>query len=196
VSDGEVGLLLTNQGLPEIEVLRTEAGSEMALTLLRCVGWLSRADLSVRKGHAGPGLPTPEAQCHGTYTFHYALVPHQGGWQQAFTQAHAFNGPFRAVPTPAHEGMMPSCASYVHASPETMVISAMKDAEDGDGLIVRLWNADDEDREAEIRLFRQPSRVTLCNLAERNLEELSVDEEGIVCTPVRGREILTLRVEF
>ena len=196
VSDGEVGLLLANQGLPEVEVLRTETGSEMALTLLRCVGWLSRADLSVRKGHAGPGLPTPGAQCHGTYTFHYALVPHHGGWQQAFTQAYAFSGPFRAVPTPAHDGKMPSTMSFFDVSPETMVISAIKKPEEGDGLIVRMWNADAEDREAVLRPFKNPSRVSLCNLAERDIRELSVGDEGVIRMPVRGREILTLRVEF
>lgn len=196
VSDGAVGLLLANRGLPEIEVLRTEAGSELALTLLRCVGWLSRADLSVRKGHAGPGLPTPEAQCHGTYTFQYALVPHRGGWQQAFTQAHAFNAPLRAVATPAHEGALPAAASFVEVEPASMVLSAVKKAEDGKGLIVRVWHADDEAGEAAIRLFKTPSRVMRCNLAERDVEDLPVDDEGIVRVSVRSYEILTIRVEF
>ncbi len=196
VSDGEIGLLLANRGLPEVEVLRVELGSELALTLLRCVGWLSRADLSVRKGHAGPGLPTPEAQCHGTYTFHYALVPHQGDWRHAFAQGHAFNAPLRAVPAPPHQGVLPPAKSFIDVSPETMVISAVKTAEDGEGVIVRMWNADDEDTEAAIRLFRQPSRVTLCNLAEKEVGELAVDEDGVMRVSARGREIVTLRVEL
>ncbi len=196
VSDGETGLLVANRGLPEVEVLRTEAGSELALTLLRCVGWLSRADLSVRKGHAGPGLPTPEAQCHGTYTFHYALVPHQGDWRQAFTHAHAFNTPVRVVATPPHPGTLPKRASFVTVAPETMVISAVKKAEAGSGMIVRMWNAPAGDGEATIRLLQRPSRVAQCNLAERDLGELVVDDEGAVRLSVRGREIVTLRVKF
>ncbi len=37
----------------------------LALTVLRAVGWLSRADLRSRPGPAGPGLPTPGAQVPG-----------------------------------------------------------------------------------------------------------------------------------
>ena len=61
-------------GLREYEAVpRPGGGLDIALTLLRCVGWLSRSDLSTRRGHAGPELATPEAQCPGTHTFEYAL---------------------------------------------------------------------------------------------------------------------------
>jgi alpha-mannosidase len=56
-------LTIANRGLPEVEVFKNEAGNaELALTLLRCIGWLSRDDLKTRKGHAGPmGISTPDA---------------------------------------------------------------------------------------------------------------------------------------
>ena len=69
VNDGKIGLLVANRGLPEYEVIPGEEGVTVALTLLRCVGWLSRDDMHCRRGHAGPGLPTPGAQCLGTHTF-------------------------------------------------------------------------------------------------------------------------------
>ncbi len=108
-----MGLMVANRGLPEIEALRAGQGTELALTLLRSVGWLSRADMSIRRGHAGPGLPTPEAQCIGEYTFEYALIPHGGAWMDAFDQAQAFNAPLRAVSTLAHAGALPSKSSFV-----------------------------------------------------------------------------------
>ena len=105
VSDGQRGVLLANRGLPEYEVLPGSddtPGVTLALTLLRCVGWLSRGDLHNRNGHAGPGLATPQAQCPGRHTFHYALVPHAGNYMTAQQQAQAFNAPLRAICIPAN----------------------------------------------------------------------------------------------
>ena len=196
VSDGETGLLLANRGLPEVEVLRTETGSELALTLLRCVGWLSRGDLAVRQGHAGPGLPTPEAQCQGSHTFHYALVPHRGNWSQAYAQAHAFSAPFRAATTGAHAGTLPPTVSFIEVAPAALVVSAVKEAEDGEGLIVRLWNIQAEACQATIRFWQPPAAVMRCNLAERVLETLAITEDDTVGVSVGGREIVTLRVQI
>ena len=196
VSDGDAGLLLANRGLPEVEALRTPAGTELALTLLRCVGWLSRGDLSVRRGHAGPGLPTPEAQCPGTHTFHYALVPHAADRRPAVDQAHAFNTPLRAVATGPHAGDLPPARSFVTAEPTAFIVSAVKEADDGDGLIVRLWNSAAAPADAAVRFWRTPARLTRCTLAERDEEELTLDPSGAAHLTARPRQILTLRARF
>jgi hypothetical protein len=61
-----------------------ELGPEaLSVTLLRCVGWLSRADLAHRPGHAGPGLATPGAQMPGRHRFELGILGHQGGWLEA-----------------------------------------------------------------------------------------------------------------
>ena len=54
--------MVANRGLPEVEFIPEGNETHIALTLLRCVGWLSREDMHCRRGHAGPELPTPEAQ--------------------------------------------------------------------------------------------------------------------------------------
>jgi mannosylglycerate hydrolase len=81
INDGEYGLAILNKGLPEYEIIPDN--NTIALTLLRCVGWLSRGDLEYKKGNAGPSFATPEAQCLGKNTFSYALIPHQGSWDDA-----------------------------------------------------------------------------------------------------------------
>ena len=85
ISDGQVGLTIANRGLPEVEVLPGAVGSttEIALTLLRCVGWLSRDDLPVRQGHAGPAYETPGAQVPGSWSFDYSIIAHEGHWSQS-----------------------------------------------------------------------------------------------------------------
>ncbi|HBE28879.1 MAG TPA: hypothetical protein DDW25_08325, partial [Ktedonobacter sp.] len=77
ISNGTIGLGVLNRGLPEYEILQDGPGIEsgqaaVALTLLRCVEWLSRGDLSTRRGHAGPMEYTPEGQCLGHQEFDYA----------------------------------------------------------------------------------------------------------------------------
>ena len=174
VNDGERGLMVINRGLPEYEVLRGEAGVTVALTLLRCVGWLSRDDLVTRPGHAGPGLPTPGAQCPGRHVFEYAVVPHAGDWTACFQEAHAFNAPLRAVLTSVHQGSLPPAGSFVTVEPDTVVVSAVKAAETGDGLIVRVYNVGEESVEGRLRLWRPCRRATLVNLNEEELKELKV----------------------
>ncbi|MBC7251323.1 MAG: hypothetical protein H5T62_13675, partial [Anaerolineae bacterium] len=195
VNDGERGLMVINKGLPEYEVMREEktggtlgnSGVTVALTLLRCVGWLSREDLVNRPGHAGPGLSTPGAQCPGRHVFEYALVPHVGGWQSCFRQAHAFNAPLRALPTGIHQGNLPLTGSFITTNPETVVVSAVKMAEAGDGLIVRVYNIGDEPVEAKLHLWRPFRRAVLVNLNEE--EKAGMEESGGLGEPGEIKEL-------
>jgi mannosylglycerate hydrolase len=67
-------LFVVGRGLPEYESLVMPDGTqELAVTLLRSVGWLSRDDLSTRCGGAGPSIETPEAQCLGRHEFELAV---------------------------------------------------------------------------------------------------------------------------
>ena len=61
-------------------MLDTPDGARSPLTLLRCVGWLSRDDISSRRGGAGPQLRTPGAQMHGKHAVDYSIIPHEGDW--------------------------------------------------------------------------------------------------------------------
>ena len=67
------GLAVGVDGLREYSVLHD--GGTIAITLLRAVGFLSRGDLPERRGHAGPELATPSAQCLGSRSYRYAVVP-------------------------------------------------------------------------------------------------------------------------
>jgi membrane-associated phospholipid phosphatase len=67
------GLAVGVDGLREYAVLHD--GRTIAITLLRAVGWLSRGDLPERRGHAGPALTTPSAQCIGAREYRYCVVP-------------------------------------------------------------------------------------------------------------------------
>ncbi len=196
LSDGQRGLMMANRGLPEYEAFYEDKGTTLALTLLRCVGWLSRDDLSCRRGHAGPGLETPEAQCLETYSFDYALIPHAGDWRAAFREAHAFNAPLRGIVTDMHSGTLPLQNSFIRTGPSGLVVSAIKAPEEGEGLIVRLCNTEDHEVPAEVCLHKAVDRASLVNLNEEELRRLTVNNEGGVSLPVPGEGIVTVRLEF
>ena len=141
VTDGTHTMTLANRGLPESEVLvRTSHGvssPEIALTLLRCVGWLSRDDLSKRKDHAGPFLETPTAQMPGEWEFDYSIIMGNDPIP-TYQEAWNFDSPLRAAATDIHPGTLPSTGSFIMVSNPSFVISTVKEAEDGQGWLVRI----------------------------------------------------------
>jgi alpha-mannosidase len=63
-------LVLLTKGLPEYEA----SDEGLRLTLLRCVGTISRPPgLPTRPVGAGPDIATPDGQCRGRHVFEYAL---------------------------------------------------------------------------------------------------------------------------
>ena len=56
---------------------------ELALTLLRSVGQISRDLHRYRDEPAGPQTPTPGAQCLGVSAADLAVYPHAGAWRNA-----------------------------------------------------------------------------------------------------------------
>jgi alpha-mannosidase len=67
VAAGGITLLL--QHVTEYELIDE---SELALTVLRSVGLISRSDNPYRRVNAGPELPIPAAQMHGPHSFEFA----------------------------------------------------------------------------------------------------------------------------
>jgi len=193
VVNDRLGLTIANHGLPEVEILQNEQGhAEIALTLLRCVGWLSRDDFPTRKGHAGPKLATPEAQMPGRWTFEYAILPHAAAADDVIPLAYAYQAPLRAVGSGPHPGSLPWAASFINVKPASFCISTVKEAEDGRGWLVRGYNLTGTGIQVELKPWRRFRRVERVNLAEEKLSDLELSPEGSVPFPVRGHEIATV----
>ncbi len=192
VSDGAHGLAILNHGLAEYEIVSREGGDAVAVTLLRSVGWLSRGDLTTRNGHAGPMLATPGGQGLGMQTACYAILPHAGDWQAygaVLREAQAFEAPLRALPAEQRDGDLPTSWSFVHVTPDAVAISAIKRAESGDGLIVRLYNPGDQPQETALT-FGAP----LADVREVRLDEEPLDDDGRGGIEFSGNEArLTMR---
>jgi alpha-mannosidase len=189
LSDGTHGLAVANRGLAEYEVMTEDDGTAtLAVTLLRCIAWLSRDDLSKRRGHAGPGMFTPGAQMIGRWTFEYSLIPHAGGWGAAFTEAHAFARPLRAQRTSRGTGRLPQEKALLSVSTSELVVSTVKLAEDDDTVVVRAYNIADGPIEASIALNEPHAGVQSTDLNEENAVETDASHLSL-----RPNQIVTLR---
>ena len=140
-SDGEQGLAVLHDGLLEYEVV--EGGKELALTLLRATGYLSRSELSLRPNPAGPLDVLEGPQLQGRVTVRYALLPHRGTWEDAnlYEAADEFLVPLQKV----RGGGWPGASAPATGSNLTVIgapVSAITrdGSTDSAALLVRVFN--------------------------------------------------------
>ncbi|MBK9474388.1 MAG: hypothetical protein IPO18_19310 [bacterium] len=201
LGDGKDSLAVFNRGLPEFEVLDDGQGRAIfALTLMRCVDWLSRDDFAARKNtNAGPTLYTPDAQLIGRRTFHYAVMP--GGGDLFADEVPFESARYRAAP-PTHQGVgagsVPAALALACSEPRVSVTAIMR-ARDGEGLVVRLCNLDGAPVEAALRLGFIARACRKTGLLE---DELPVSREApmlaadgrSLTVPLAGGEIATVLI--
>jgi mannosylglycerate hydrolase len=121
VDAGGIAVLL---GHPmEYELLE---GRELAITLLRSTGLISRSTHAYRESPAGPELPIPDAQCRGPWSIDFALYPHAGVWHEAgvLAELERYRHPFLIAPGQALDG--PTSGAGPELSGEGVVLSALR----------------------------------------------------------------------
>jgi mannosylglycerate hydrolase len=194
VSNGEIGLTIANRGLPEVEVFKGDNGAhtEIALTLLRCVGWLSRDDMPVRQGHAGPAFETPGGQVPGKWGFDYAIIPHKGDWRESYLHAYAFQTTLCAIETGIHTGDIHSQGTFISSSSGAFIISAVKANENGKGWLVRGYNISSDTIQLGLKPLRRFSHAALVNLAEEEISPLPIADEVSVAISATGHKIISV----
>jgi len=183
LGDGKHGLSVINNSKYGYDA----AGNVLRLTLLRSPKW-----------------PDPEADM-GHHHFHYALYPHAGTWKDALTVRHGweYNYPLTAVVTTAHAGTLPAEHSFASVTPENVVLTAVKKAEDANGLIFRVYEWAGKESMVEFHVPPGATGATVTNLMETpEGDPLTVTPDvakapgDIVRAQIRPYEILTIRVDY
>jgi alpha-mannosidase len=165
------------------------------LTLLRAIGWRSRADLRSRTAAIGKPLATPDAQCLQTISAEYALRPLPTGDPTALLQAgQLHNAPLQAFhyqdrpPRPVH--------SYLSVESSNLILTALKPPSNGNGWIVRLFNPTNEMVNSRLQTPFGLKAAQVVSMAEVMRSTLTVEGGNHVSVTVEPQEILTLRLEF
>ena len=163
-------LVLLTKGLPEYEA----SAEGLRLTLLRCVGTISRpSGLPTRPISAGPDIPTPDGQCGGRHVLEYALRFDGDGLSNA------------ALVRASQDYRTDFLRGDPFESPLELggdvAFSCLKQAEDGNGLVLRVFNPNPQTEALSLSLPARRIRLD---------EEEDVDG-GLELAP---GEIATLRL--
>jgi mannosylglycerate hydrolase len=216
-SKGCRGLVFLARGLPEYELV-SGPDPYLAVTLLRCVGWLSREDVPSRRCQAGPKIATPEAHCLGSQSFSFALAPWANEGEPMspaclLRMSRRFAAPpwsidanppvgFGQESWPVASGLsdprLAGAAGLLSIEGKSVVLSALF-ALDQNTLVLRLLQAEKKAGSARLRLHESLGSqwsATLADLEANPLGDspLPLESEGWT-VPLRPWGLTTLRLE-
>ncbi len=139
-----------------------------------------------------PTYPDLEAD-QGEHRFTYSFLPHRDGPETVTVrEAYALNNPLTAHA--AHGGRPPALsASLIQVSAPTVVIETVKQAEDGDGLIVRLYENGRRRGLVTLTAGFPLAGAWETNLLEENQAGLDWTECSVTLS-LRPFQIMTLRL--
>jgi alpha-mannosidase len=177
LSDGTHGFSLLN----DCKYGYDAKGNVLRLSLLRSPTW-------------------PDAHAdEGRHEFTYSLYPHAGGWREAETvrRGYELNCPLLPVASWTHPGPLPAERAFLGVAEDNVVVTAVKEAEDGDGIVIRFYEWAGRKSDIHVRLPQAAASVNETDLMERPVRALPLNAGGTeVAVPTGPYEIKTLKVTF
>jgi alpha-mannosidase len=144
----------------------------------------------------------PDAQSDiGEHEFTYSLYPHGGTWKDADIDRRAYelNIPMLVVKAYQSEAAgnvsIPPHFSFCNLQPGQLITETLKQAEDGNGLIMRVYESHGFRGRVSCRFSADISASEETNLLEETIEPVEVDDAHQIVTPFTPFEIKTLRLK-
>ncbi|MBE5767840.1 MAG: alpha-mannosidase [Clostridiales bacterium] len=139
----------------------------------------------------GPVYPDPMGD-DGEHVFTYSLYPHAGDWRQGETvrEAYFLNEPLVYCPA-IH---MPE-ESFVKVDKNFAVVDTIKGAEDGNGVILRIYESQGARGKVNVALARRPLSIAECNLMEVDEDTIPMNEKGF-SFEIEPYEVRTFRMKY
>ena len=142
--------------------------------------------------------PLPEI---GRHKIRYALVPHVGEFDRAAAihAGYAFNHALIAVGTTVHDGELPADGSSLEILTPNVMLSGIKKAEGSDALVIRVYEFEGKDTEAQIRVSpilaaADSAAIEVCILEQRCAEDTASMSDDIVTVKVPAYGVATIMV--
>src|SRR5579875_1378631 len=145
-----------------------------------------------------PTSPDPEAD-QGRHRFTYSLLPHRGGIEggRVVEEGLALNMALEPTLADPHPGPLARAGSLVRVDRPGVVLDTLKQAEEGDELILRAYEAHGGRGPVRIEVGFPLSRAVRADLMEREIAPLALEpmEAGTaLSTVLEPFEILTLKL--
>ncbi len=176
ISDANRGVSLLNDS----KYGHDAKGNVLRISLLRSPKWPDRnADM-------------------GRHEFTYSIYPHAGTWREAGTvrRGYELNYPLLAIAANAHTGALPREHSFVAIEPGNIIVTAIKKAEDDDGLIIRFYESAGRETQVTLRVPHGATRAVETNLMEKEERALEISGGTRIQILTRPWEIKTVKVIF
>lgn len=139
-----------------------------------------------------PTSPDPEAD-QGEHHFTYALLPHAGDWTGGtIPAAYALNDPAIAV---KGRGGAAQTVNFLTVDRPNVVIETVKRAEDGKGLIVRLYESQRQRGPVTLTAAFPIKTAAITNLLEETITDVQPDGQQVTFS-ITPYQIITLRLVF
>lgn len=192
INDGTYGMALVNNCMTEFEAIGNEEGT-LALTLLRGV----RNIICTEHRVAGAFPHQKGGQSLGVLEYEYAIYPHMGDWREAgvYTQAESLNVPLKPIQASRNDkGILPLKQSFFSVEPHDLILSAFKKSEDGDSLILRLFNPTSSLVEGCVKIYAEIKEAFYTDLNEQRLNSIRINDPHSISIEAKSREIVTIEL--
>jgi alpha-mannosidase len=144
-----------------------------------------------------PTFPDPEAD-QGDHEFHYSLIGHCGDFRDGHIIHESRNliNQVYAAQEENHPGKLPPRFSFLSVDKENVIVEALKAAEDGSGLILRVYETYGQQDTCTLSINFDVTSVTECNLVEESISAPIEVENHQISFRIRPFEIKTFRLLF
>lgn len=147
--------------------------NEMRMTILRG---------AIYTDHFGVRDELCEYMEQGIQELSYMIFPCIGK-SDAFKKSDELNIPLRFVTDSFHKGFLPEKMSCFASSTDNLIITAIKEAEDKNGIILRGFETDDKESNIKLRLFETEAKahfshneIKTLKMKEKTVEEVNLIE--------------------
>ena len=142
-----------------------------------------------------PICPDPVGD-KGVSTFVYRVYPHKNNWSQADTVKYAFqlNQPLTVFAAEKQDGTFGAEKSFITVDKENIIIDAVKPAQDGNGIIIRMYEAERKHCKVNVKFnFGTVNKVIETNLMEVDETEIPAADNGFSFT-ITPHQVKTFRI--
>lgn len=140
-------------------------------------------------------IPDPHAD-EGEHEMTWSLYPHADDWRNGTVQqGYQLNTPLLGVRATGHDGTQPVAASLAALDADHIIVETVKQHEDSDALILRVYEAHGRRGETTLTFGPKPKKVAICDMMEEQDKSLKLEGHAVALhfTPY---EIKTLKVKF
>lgn len=140
--------------------------------------------------------PNPDADL-GYHEFTYSIYPHKGSWKEANTQIFAYNlnVPMYSLIEDPHKGVISNEMSLLKVDVDNCIVEVVKKAEDGNGVIIRLFEYKNMRGKVNITFGRNIESAHECDLMESTIGTCEKTSNNI-SFEIMPYEIKTFLINF